>query len=77
MTHITNYCQSDNALAVPAARHYHRAEAWNDVLAYIGGDAYASTTVVHSHDEGAPMVLGCGDLDEIGAFAAFTVLSEA
>ena len=78
MTYITNLTRSDsdNALAVPAAHRWHRAEARCDVLAYIGGAAHAATTVVHSHDEGAPMVT-VGDLDEVGAFAAFTVLSEA
>ena len=76
MTYLTNFSRSDNALAVPAARYFHRAEARCDVLVYIGGTAHASTTVVHSHDEGAPMVT-VGDLGEIGAFAAFTVLSEA
>ena len=76
MTYLTNPSRPDNALAVPAARHYHRAEARCEVLAYIGGDVYASSIVVNVHDEGAPMVTG-GDLDEIGAFAAFTVLSEA
>ena len=73
MTYLTNYCRSDNALAVPAARYFHRAEAWNTVLVYLAGDAHASTTVVHVHDEGAPMVTG-GDLDEIGAFAAYTLM---
>ena len=76
MTYITNLTRSDsdNALAVPAARYFHRAEARCDVLAYIGGAAHAATTVVHSHDEGAPRVI-VGDLGEIGAFAAYTVLS--
>ena len=74
--YITNLTRSDsdNALAVPAAHHFHRAEARCDVLAYIGGAAHAATTVVHSHDEGAPRVI-VGDLGEIGAFAAYTVLS--
>lgn len=76
MTYLINYCRSDNALAVPAARHHHRAEAWCDVLVYVNGEAFASSTVVNIHDEGAPMVTG-GDLDEIGAFAAYTVLSGA
>ena len=72
-TYLTTHCRSLNALAVPAARYYHRAEAWCTVLVYIGGDAHASSTVVHIHDEGATMVTG-GDLDEIGAAAAYTVL---
>lgn len=76
MTYLVNYCRSDNALAVPAARHHHRAKAWCDILVYVDGDAYASSTVVLVHDEGAPMVTG-GDLAEIGAIAAYTVLSEA
>ena len=76
MTYITNLTRSDsdNALAVPAAHHWHRAEARCDVLAYIGGAAHASTTVVHGHSEGAPRVI-VGDLGEIGAYAAYTVLS--
>lgn len=76
MTYLATTHQTSNALAVPPARYYHRASAWCDVLVYIDGDAHATTTVVHTHDEGAPMVTG-GDLDVVGAIAAYLAMTEA
>ena len=39
MTYLTSYHRTDNALAVPPARYFHRAGAWCDVLVYLDGDA--------------------------------------